>query len=321
MNVADECAAQWKGFCHALEHGRLAHAYVLVGDPRGMGRRFAEAILAMLYDVDDDPQLMERLLKGAHPDVIWLEPQSKSRQISIDSIRNLNRRIQRTASEGAWKVAVILGADRMTDSAANAFLKSLEEPTGQTLILLVTDAEQALLPTISSRCHRIVLSFQEPELNGQWREPTLDVLRAFGGQDPVEVFLGAEALANVLKSTKSRIEKEMKADFNKETDDEEVFDARVSAALKEQQAGVLKLLLAWQRDLLYFSLGAGKSTYLRFPEESDVLREQASRLSYDVCIRRIKAVEDMVRRLDRFMPPAFVFEAGLATQLGRKRSS
>lgn len=321
MNVVDECSVQWKGFCHALEYGRLAHAYVLVGDPRGIGRRFAEAVLELLFEADGRPELMERLQNGAHPDVIWLEPQSKSRQISIDAIRHLNRRLQQTASEGEWKVAVILGADRMTDSAANAFLKSLEEPSGQTLMLLVTDAEQALLPTISSRCHRVVLSFQEPELQGEWREPTLEVLRSFGGQDPMDVFLGADALANVLKNTKSRIEKEMKSEFDKEAEDSDVFDARVSAALKEQQAAILKLLLAWQRDLLYFSLDVGHSDCLRFPEEADVLREQASRLSYEVCIRRIRAVEDMARRLDRHLPPALVFEAGLATQLGRKRSS
>lgn len=323
----DECRDQWKGFLHAYQTGRLAHAYILIGDPRGIGRRFAEAALTTLFDAESDPHLRDRLMSGAHPDVIWIEPKSTNREILIGkkglredgTIRELVRRMQQTATEGSWKAAVILAAERMNDSAANAFLKSLEEPSGQTLFLLVTDAEQALLPTITSRCHRIVLSYQEPHVEGEWREPVLDILRSFGGQDPLQMVEHGEALGDILKSIKSRIERDMKTGFDKEQDNEKVFAARVSAVLKEQQAGLLKMLLGWQRDLLYCVVGADQPAKLRFPEEIDILRQQAQQLNYAICMKRINAVEDMARRLDRNLPAAFVFEAGLAAQLGRKR--
>lgn len=71
-----------------------------------------------------------------------------------------------TAFAGGWKVVVLAGADRLTNEAANAFLKMLEEPPPKTLILLLTDAPQALLPTIRSRCQRIDLD--EPP---SWTSP------------------------------------------------------------------------------------------------------------------------------------------------------
>ena len=81
-----------------------------------------------------------------------IEPEKKSRVIAVDAVRALNHRIQTSSFAGGWKVAVIKYADRLNDQAANAFLKTLEEPPARTLLLLLTDAPQSLLPTVVSRC-------------------------------------------------------------------------------------------------------------------------------------------------------------------------
>ncbi len=86
-----------------------------------------------------------------------VRPRKKSRIISVDEIRNLEQTLYLAAPGGACKVGVIVEADRMNDQAANAFLKTLEEPPQNTLLLLLTANPQRLLPTILSRCVRIPL--------------------------------------------------------------------------------------------------------------------------------------------------------------------
>ncbi len=151
----------------AIDAGQTANGYLIVGDVRGNASELAERILKKLF-----PLAGEQIENRTHPDVVWLEPEGKSRIIKVESMREkLVESMNSTSFSGGWKVGVVCGADRMREEAANAFLKTLEEPTPKTMFLLLTDAPNAILPTIVSRTQRIELEvsgdFLDPETMGE----------------------------------------------------------------------------------------------------------------------------------------------------------
>ena len=94
----------WSGIETGWQNGQLAHAYILQGAPHGAALRFAEKLLNLIFN--SHPQVQAH----THPDIVWIEPQSKSRQIVIDEIRELIRKLAQTSFAGGWKAGVILAA-------------------------------------------------------------------------------------------------------------------------------------------------------------------------------------------------------------------
>ena len=117
----------------AIQENRLAHALLIYGQNLKGIESFANELASKLVD----SQLSEEGL-GWHPDVFALRPSKKSRIISVDDTRELIRNIQHSPQKADRKVAFIHEADRFNPSAANAFLKTLEEPPLNTNILLLT---------------------------------------------------------------------------------------------------------------------------------------------------------------------------------------
>jgi len=187
MSSIDSFTAALDGLKQGHETGRLAHAYLIVGSPRGNAMEFVESFIRFLFCRESKKPCgtcaeCRRVQDHAHPDVMWIGPESKARWIVIgedeeEGIRKVNRFVSLSPYSGQRKVAVILEADRMNESAANAFLKTLEEPPASSLLFLVTNSAQSLLPTIVSRCQRIVLS-AAPEQDGPWQSALLDVCGA-----------------------------------------------------------------------------------------------------------------------------------------------
>jgi DNA polymerase III subunit delta' len=172
----------------AIDSGHAAHGYLIVGDVRGNGSELVRRILLKLF-----PDATAQVESGSHPDVATLEPEGKARIISVESMRErIVAPMSTTAFSGGWKVGVIYGADRLRAEAANAFLKSLEEPTPQTLYLMVTDQPDGILPTIVSRAQRIDLPLPAGLLEG---EALAEVSKAFAAKD-------AAALVEKLKELK-----------------------------------------------------------------------------------------------------------------------
>lgn len=160
----------------AIDAGHAAHGYLIVGEVRGNGAELVDRVLRKLFPG------AERLLEtNAHPDVVTLEPEGKSRTISVDSIRErIVEPMSASAFSGGWKVGVIYGVDRLNQQSANAFLKSLEEPTPKTMYLLLTDQPDGILPTIVSRTQRVDLPLSEGVLEGDAYET---VATAFAARD------------------------------------------------------------------------------------------------------------------------------------------
>lgn len=134
----------------ALERRRLAHSLLLHGENLGTLAMVAHAIADRLLNDPRDPS--QHFPPKQHPDFHALRPAGKMRQIGADPTRDLIGKIQVSATVSQRKVAVVYEADRMNVAAANIFLKTLEEPTPSTTILLLTTRPYALLPTIRSRC-------------------------------------------------------------------------------------------------------------------------------------------------------------------------
>src|SRR6185295_10738272 len=97
----------------------------------------------------------QKIEHGNHADVHWVRPESKSRIITIDQMRELMQQIHLKPTEAEYKVAVIVAADRLNVQAANAFLKTLEEPPAKSVLILLSPEPQRLLETVLSRCLRL----------------------------------------------------------------------------------------------------------------------------------------------------------------------
>ena len=158
----------------AIDTGRAAHGYLIVGDLRGGCDELADRILRKLF-----PDELAQIETKGHPDVAWLEPEGAKRIIKVESMRErIVEPMSLAAFSGGWKVGVIVGADRMEAPSANAFLKSLEEPTPKTLYLMLTDQPDAILPTIVSRSQRIDLPLSEGLLDEEDAEEVAEALAA-----------------------------------------------------------------------------------------------------------------------------------------------
>jgi DNA polymerase-3 subunit delta' len=159
----------------AWASGRMHHAWLLTG-PDGVGKRaFAMAAARMALagapsmDVPDDDQAVRLLAAGSHPDFRLLEPaltargDRRSTVIAVDEVRVMQSVLHLAPSIAQWRVVVIDPADAMHAPTANALLKSLEEPPPRTLFLLVSHAPGRLLPTIRSRCRRLLFRPLPPD--------------------------------------------------------------------------------------------------------------------------------------------------------------
>ncbi len=151
----------------AIEENRLPHALLLKGRSPQVLQHAAEQVSARLLDVDEAQVI-------GHPDFFHLQAKNKMRRISVDETRELIRNIQHSPSAGNRKVALVQEVDLMNKEAANAFLKTLEEPPLNTNILLTTARPYALLDTIVSRClgfwfHEPLQEIQDESWNS-WKE-------------------------------------------------------------------------------------------------------------------------------------------------------
>jgi DNA polymerase III subunit delta' len=134
--------------------GRPAHAYLLHG-PAGTGKRAAARDFAAALLARDSESARTRVLHGTHPDLTWVAPSGAHEMLRRDVQESVVSAASHTPFESTHRVFVLERADTMNDEAANALLKTLEEPPPYVVLLLLTDNPSQVLPTISSRCQPV----------------------------------------------------------------------------------------------------------------------------------------------------------------------
>lgn len=161
--------SSWHQVCQRRSAGRLPHALILTGIA-GLGKgqfaeRLADALLCATPTRDGDAcshcAPCKLLRAGTHPDMRRVTPEEPRKAIRIDAVRELISYLTLKSQYSGYKVAIVSPADRMNAAAANALLKTLEEPTAQTLLILVSARPSVLPATIRSRCQ--VIAFGVPE--------------------------------------------------------------------------------------------------------------------------------------------------------------
>lgn len=219
-------AAAQQAVGRALESGRLGHA-VLLHVPRGAGgewlarwsaaRVFCRAANAPCGECLD----CRRVAADQHPDCLFVQPIEDSKEIRVDQVRELIAELGLSSHGGGRKIAILAPADRLNRNAANSLLKTLEEPTRETLLVLVA-AELGRLPaTILSRCTRIVVPAPTRESALGWLAtngpPGIDwrtVLEALGQRPLAALEADPAAVAALAQDTRRALEAALAGDLD-----------------------------------------------------------------------------------------------------------
>ena len=172
---------QWLKILTYYQQKKLPHALLLTGS-YGLGKvDFAKTLSAFILCETKDKSIACGFCRGCqlfkvgnHPDFFILTPQEKSKNIKIDQIQELISTLAQTAQNNYYQVAIIHPAEAMNRAAANAFLKTLEEPSGQILLILISHQYETLLPTILSRCHRLIFTANLTESTIQWLQQQIN---------------------------------------------------------------------------------------------------------------------------------------------------
>ncbi len=164
-----------KNLNERIKKENLPHGLLFLG-PKGIGKstlayQLAYALFGkkeLVAKIDIEDPLFRRLLQGSHADFkhirLGFNEEGKAHQeIPLEAIRNIVQFLQVTPLEGGWRVVLIEDAEFLSRKAANALLKSLEEPPTKTLLILCASQEQQVLPTLRSRCQRVVFNKLEKE--------------------------------------------------------------------------------------------------------------------------------------------------------------
>jgi DNA polymerase-3 subunit delta' len=299
-----------------FEAQRLASGYIVNGAVDGGGLTLVNRMLALLFCQNRTGcgacQGCLSAREHTHPDLFWVEPQKKSRTISVEQVRDFQKLMFQTSFVGGWKVCVIRSADRLGSEASNAFLKVLEEPPGMAVFFLLTDSPQALLPTIRSRC-QIVTVFGESEiLSDTWRERLAGILQSIGGRDTVSVMGAAGRLGKMMEEMKKLASDEIAeaAEAGGLDEDDETLEARATARYREWRAGIFRFMILWYRDMLLSAHGADNSL-LAHPAHAETIRRKAGGLDIRTLQRNVDAVEQMHIQMEKNVPESMALNAGL----------
>ena len=251
-----------------------------------------------------------RVASGQHPDVIYVKPLEDSRQIRIEQVRELSQELALTSHQGGYKIGVLAPADALNRFAANALLKTLEEPPPRTVLMLVASQPSRLPATVLSRCQRVRIQppsraaaiawLESVRGKGEW-QAALDIL----GDAPIAAL---EADVPAVVRIGEEVRRGLQEILARNADPVELAERWARADLPLR----LRCFENWLTDRIHRYLGQpgfltelGAVPYLQDPETVlnirqlfellDGVRDLKSQL--DTPINRGLALEDLLRRL------------------------
>jgi DNA polymerase-3 subunit delta' len=309
----------------AYEQNRLAHAYLITGPPSS-GKQLLAAELASL--VNGTPA--QDVFTAKAREIFIARPESKSRRISIEQIRELEHALQMRAANSRRKVAIIPDADRLGGEAANAFLKTLEEPPKDSLLLLLSAVPEALPETILSRCIAIALASEtEVHLKAE-EEKLVKLLQQTARQTTWNVqsaYRLAQEFQHLLRAVRDSVKLETDEALKREqtryrdTIDgtwlekrEEYYKALTESLYLQRRAALVETLFAWWTDVLRASNGV---TQHDIPVARQETVSLARRFSTPEILRRIRSLEELRDHLGRNIHEALAIEVAFLTIFNR----
>ncbi|MEO7168012.1 MAG: hypothetical protein ABI016_13400 [Chthoniobacterales bacterium] len=305
----------------AQERSRLAHAYLITGAAQS-GKRALAANVAEL--VNGAPAA--DIFAGSAPDVYLAGPESKARRISIEQLRDLEHALQMRASDGRRKVVIISDADRMGTQAANAFLKTLEEPPNNSLLLLLSSIPEVLPDTILSRCIEIPLA---APADTKLTAKQLELIELLNGLDPNasgsvhEAYRLVQGCQSLLGQIRQRIQEESAdalkqevARYKNTTDGtwldqrEDHYKALTESRYLQERTQLLETLFLWWTDVLRASTAVATRELPGARTRTEAL---ATRLTTVEILRRLRRLEELRDHLSRNIQEGLALEVAFLT--------
>jgi DNA polymerase-3 subunit delta' len=299
----------------AASAGKVAHAYLFTG-PEGIGKATTAIALAAALNCETNPKegceqctSCYKIKHRIHPDLIHIQPDG--RYIKIAQVRALEEHLGFSPHEGRSRLVIIDGADHLNLNAANALLKSLEEPQPRTQFVLVAAAGHQVIPTLVSRCQQIrFLPLQ--------RNDVLSIIQRCSDVDPADQRAAAALAEGSVKKAQRLLEEEqMSAIQTIVTALRETTRRREAVAIFQaaSEAGRDRLLLRealdvlriWLRDLLLCREGLGEGRIVN-QDAMDELVSEAEQLSTPALMSRIRAVDEAQLALRGNVHPTLALE-------------
>ena len=315
MAIKDTQAFSWLQKAYA--ENRLAHALLILG-AKSTQKTFASKLIALLQEseIEQNRPLQDWVKEG----VLLLEPQSKSRRIRVDEVREVESSLFKTAQSNKWKILVILEADRLAIEAQNAFLKTLEEPPADTLILLLTSHPDQLLTTIRSRCLNIEL---EPEENTQLEANTQQLYQILSEYDLEFSDISALGLkaqfAELLRQIKEQEEEQIqeiwkseKTKYAKSADStwlsqrENYYKSLTQANYWQARKNLIEALIFWLAEVIKKQAGATTTHLMEYQATLEQWKQRFPAQSQQC----LQALEDMQQDLESNVSEALALEIG-----------
>ena len=302
------------------QNGRLAHAYLITG-PKGAGKEaLALKLMALTNGVHAD-----RLEAVRDETVQLIRPESRSRRISVDQIRDLEKRLHLSGSSSKSKIGVICDADRLQIQSENAFLKTLEEPPPRTLLLLLTAQPEQLLATIRSRCITVALyasGKHQPNVSAGFHQLLQAMGAALGDSQRSlsRAIVLARTFTAMLKAEKDGILKENEAamqeeeDRYKDTTDgdwlkrrDAFFKDGTESEYIQRRTTMIEGILSFIGDALRLQAGYNR---LDFECYASLTQSIADGLTPAELNKRFAALEDLRRHLETSVIDSLAIEVG-----------
>ena len=319
----------------SLDRGRLGHAYLFTGHQLSELESLAQTLVKVLdcrqphrgatgqaIDSCDACVNCRKIAEENHADTHWVRPESKSRIVTIDQIRDLIQEMNLKPNDAPYKAGVIVAADRLNAQAANAFLKTLEEPPGKAVLILVTTEPQRLMDTILSRCLRLNFAGSGGPVMSAAQTGWLAAFGELAAAEQKSLLSRYRLLGALLKQLgeqKDAIEKSMteRSPLQRHDDIEpalrEKWESELSAAVEAeyrlQRADLLVALQWWLRDVWLRSQSMARDL-LKFPELSSTA-QVASRVSPLQAMENLRVIERLQRLLNGNVQEALALEVGL----------
>ncbi|MBF0479617.1 MAG: AAA family ATPase [Candidatus Omnitrophica bacterium] len=304
-----------KRFAMLNRTGRLAHAYLFVG-PRYVGKKKTALAIAKLLNCekntdgqkdvfcDECPSCIKMQVMG-HPDVALIAPETEGASIKIEQVRSILEKVKMRAFGTGKKVLIIGEAQHLLTAGANILLKTLEEPSPDTILILTATAMENILPTIRSRCHMVRFSpFSKAALENQ-------LTQHYDESKLASHFLAFSAEGCLGKALQLRdsqsFEKKNQAINRFVLSDDEAY---IKNVLEEDEdvKFLLEILEGWVRDAILVKSGISDTRIINFDRMNDL-----ARFAQKLAFKDLTDLYSQVVKAQKMLSENFNIKVALAT--------